>query len=131
MTKRTLFSIWAILFALCAALGFLPQPSGFLSGLMTALSVLFFLPPFLLAYRAKRDGDSATVKLLRNLSALSLTVTLVLLIANFLTALSSEFLGNVLHYILTVVSTPMIASQYWVLSLFLWSCLLMYTLKKK
>jgi len=131
MTKRTLFSIWAILFALCAALGFLPQPSGFLSGLMTALSVLFFLPPFLLAYRAKRDCDSATVKLLRNLSALSLTVTLVLLIANFLTALSSEFLGNVLHYILTVVSTPMIASQYWVLSLFLWSCLLMYTLKKK
>lgn len=131
MTKRTLFLIWAILFALCAALGFIPEPSGFFAYLMTVLSVLFFVPPAVLLRQAKKNGDTAIVKLLRNLSALSLLLTLVLLIANFLTALSSEFLGNVLHYILTIVSTPMMASRYWVLSLFLWSCLLMYSLKKK
>ena len=131
MTKRTLFSIWAILFALCAALGFIPEPSVFFAYLMTVLSVLFFVPPAALLRQAKKNGDTAIVKLLRNLSALSLLLTLVLLIANFLTALSSEFLGNVLHYILTIVSTPMMASRYWVLSLFLWSCLLMYSLKKK
>ena len=77
-------------------------------------------------YRADRE----TALLIRNLSALSLGVTLVTLILNFILAVSSEFLGNVLHYILVIVSAPMICSGYWVLSLFLWACLLMVSLKK-
>ena len=68
--------------------------------------------------------------LVRNLCALSLGLTLLLLIVNFMTALSSEFLGTVVYGILTVVSAPMICSGYWVLSLFLWACLLMVSLKK-
>ena len=39
-----------------------------------------------------------------------------------------EFLALPLD--LVVVSTPMVASGYWVLSLFLWACLLMVSLKK-
>jgi hypothetical protein len=93
---------------------------------MTTLSVLFFLPPVWLLYRADRE----TALLLRNLSLLSLGITLVTLILNFVLAVSSEFLGNVLHYILVIVSAPMICSGYWVLSLFLWACLLMVSLKK-
>ena len=92
----------------------------------TAAAVLFFLPPAWLLYRADRE----TAQLIRNLSALSLGVTLVTLILNFVLAVSSEFLGTVLHYILVVVSAPMICSGYWVLSLFLWACLLMASLKK-
>ena len=125
MNKKTFFILWGALFILCAALGFLPEPGGVLKGAMTAASALFFLPPFLLLYRADRD----TALLIRNLSALSLGVTLVTLILNFVLAVSSETLGNILHYILVVVSAPMVASGYWVLSLFLWACVLMVSLK--
>ena len=125
MNKKILFAIWGVLFLLCAGLGFIPEPQGAAKGLMTALSVLFFVPPAVLLYRCDRD----TSLLIRNLSLLSLGVTLVTLILNFILAVSSEFLGTVLHYILVVVSAPMICSGYWVLSLFLWACLLMASLK--
>ena len=126
MNKKTLFILWGALFVLCAVLGFLPEPGGMVKGAMTAASLLFFLPPFLLLCRADRN----TSLLIRNLSALSLGVTLVTLILNFVLAVSSETLGNILHYVLVVVSAPMVASGYWVLSLFLWACLLMVSLKK-
>ena len=126
MNKKMLFTLWGVLFILCAGLGFIPAPTGALKGLMTALSVLFFLPPALLLWKADRE----TAMLIRNLSMLSLGVTLVTLIMNFVMAVSSEFLGNVLHYVLVIVSAPMICSGYWVLSLFLWACLLMVSLKK-
>ena len=126
MNKKMLFTLWGVLFILCAGLGFISVPEGAVKGLMTALSVLFFLPPVLLLWKADRE----TSLLIRNLSLLSLGVTLVTLILNFVMAVSSEFLGNVLHYILVIVSAPMICSGYWVLSLFLWACLLMVSLKK-
>ena len=121
MNQKVLFAFWGVLFILCAGLGFLPEATGW----MTALSVLFFLPPALLLYK----GDKNTVRLVRNLSLLSLGVTLVTLILNFVLAVSSETLGNILHYVLTIVSAPMICSGFWVLSLFLWACLLMASLK--
>ena len=126
MNKKTIFTLWGVLFILCAGFGFVPAPAGAMKGLMTTLSVLFFLPPVWLLYRADRE----TALLIRNLSLLSLGITLVTLILNFVLAVSSEFLGNVLHYILVIVSAPMICSGYWVLSLFLWACLLMVSLKK-
>ena len=124
MNKTILFVLWGGLFALCAGLGFF-APSGW--GL--AMSLLFFLPPGVLVYRAGKAGDRHTVCLIRNLAALSLGATLVMLILNFVFAVKSQALGNFLHGVLVVVSTPMIASGYWVLSLFLWACLLMVCLK--
>ena len=126
MNKKTLFALWGVLFFLSAALGFIPEPQGALKAVMTAAAVLFFLPPALLLWKADRE----TGLLIRNLSMLSLGVTMVTLILNFVMAVSSEFLGNVLHYILVIVSAPMICSGYWVLSLFLWACLLMVSLRQ-
>ena len=126
MNKKTIFILWGMLFILCAGFGFVPAPAGAMKGLMTTLSILFFLPPVWLLYQADRE----TALLIRNLSLLSLGITLVTLILNFVLAVSSEFLGNVLHYILVIVSVPMICSGYWVLSLFLWACLLMVSLKQ-
>ena len=126
MKQKTVYLLWGGLFILCAALGFIPEPQGALKTVMTVFSVLFFLPPFLLLYRCGRD----VALLIRNLSALSLGVTLLTLILNFILAVSSDTLGNILHYILVVVSAPMICSGYWVLSLFLWASLLMVSLKK-
>ena len=127
MSKRTLFILWGILFALCAGLGFLPEPGV----LTTAAAILFFFPPAVLLYRARKEKDTHTRLLIRNLSALSLGLSVLLLVVSFLTALSSEVLGTAVHCLLVVVSTPMICSGHWALSLFLWSCLLMVSLRKK
>jgi len=121
MKKKTLFALWGGLFILCAGLGFIPNPEGAVRIGLTLLSVLFFLPPALLL---RLHGDRATVTLVRNLSLLSLALTLLALVLNFLFALSSETVGSVLHYVLIIVSSPMVCSGYWVLSLFLWACLL-------
>ena len=130
MKKSTLFALWGVMFIVCAGLGFIPEPEGALGAMLTVLSVGFFLPPALLLYLSVREGDRHTVQLVRNLSALSLGATLVLLVANFSLALRSEALGTFLHYALTVVSTPMVLSGHWALSLFLSACLLMGSLKQ-
>lgn len=130
MNKKFLAALWAGLFIVCAGLGFIPEPEESLKSLLTLLSLLFFLPPALLLYDAGRNRDSAALQLIRNLSAISLTLTMVLLILNFLTVLSSEVLGQILHYVLIIVSCPMICSDHWAMSLFLWACLLTASLRQ-
>lgn len=128
MNKKSLFVLWGVLFIVCAGLGFIPDQEGAVRFVLTALSLVFFLPPALLLHAAGRTGDAHTRKLIRNLSALSLGLTLVLLVGNVLSALASEFVGGLLHTVLVIVSAPMVCSGYWVLSLFLWACLLMASL---
>lgn len=130
MKQKTLYVLWGGLFILCAGLGFIPEPAATLQGVMTTLSLLTFLPPALLLYRASREQDRQTILLIRNLSALSLGLTLVLLILNFLSATASETLGSILYYTLVIVTSPMIASHHWALTLFAWACLLMVSLKE-
>lgn len=125
MKKSFLLALWGGMFILCAGLGFVPAPAGAARVFLTLLAVAFFVPPALLL----RTGDRDMVKLVRNLAALSLGATGLLLALNFLMALGSETLGNALHAILTIVSSPMICSGYWALSLFLWACLLMGSFK--
>ena len=128
MTKKSLYSLWGVLFIICAGLGFIPEPPEAARWVFTLLSVLFFIPPAVLVYQAGTRGDVYSLKFLRNLSLASLCLTLTLLVGNLLTALRSEFLGNVLYGILIIVSCPMVCSGYWVLSLFLWACLLITAL---
>lgn len=130
MNKKILTVLWAGLFIVCAGLGFIPEPEGTVRIVLTVLSLVFFLPPALLLYGAGKQQDKATAQLIRNLAVLSLGLTLVLLILNFLTVLSSQALGQILHYVLTIVSAPMICSGHWAMSLFLWSCLLTASLKQ-
>ena len=125
MKRRILYALWGFLFSLCAGLGFIPEPVPVQARIMTVLALLTFLPPAVLLYL----GNPSDVKLVRNLSALSLGLTLVLLILNFFTAFASETLGQVMHYILIIVTSPMICSNHWAMSLFLWACLLMASRK--
>lgn len=129
MKSKTLFTLWGGLFVLCAALGFIGAPGTALRIFMTLLSVAFFIPGALLLRRSKEQGNREIALLIRNFSAASLILTVVLLIANFLSVLAPKLLGNILYSILIVVSTPMICSGYWVLSLFLWACLMIYAIK--
>ena len=130
MNKTSYYTTWAGISILCAGLSFIPEPAGFLKFLMIALSLAFFLPPAMLLYRAKKERDVFTVKLIRNLSLASLVLTAAVLIISVLSFLAPEWVGNFLHILLILVSVPMVCSQYWVLSLFCWACLLMVSLKK-
>ena len=126
MKNTLLYVLWGILFAVCAALGFIPEPEGALKWLCTALSVLFFVPPMLLA----RSSDRHTRMLVRNLALLALILAAVLLVLNILSASFSETVGTILHYVLIVAASPMICSRYWALTLFLWAYLMLYCRKK-
>ncbi len=124
MNRKRLYALWAVLFSLCAGLGFIPAAGGLLQGMMTLLSLVSFLPPAALLYDARKTGHRDTAALIRNLSAASLGVTLGLLVLNFLLAMGSEFWGSVVYYLLVILSSPMVCSGYWAVSLFLWACLL-------
>ncbi len=128
MKKKSLFTLWGSMFSLCAGLGFIPEPTGVLRSALTVLAIACFLPPALLVRQAAKEADTHTLKLVRNFSALSLGLTAALLVLSFLTAVGPEILGNVLYYVLIIVSSPMVCSGYWVLSLFLWACLLMVSM---
>ena len=130
MIRKILFALWGILFSLCAGLGFIPEPAGLMGSVMTFLSVAVFLPPFLLLYQAIKTGSTYDICLIRNLSALSLGLTAGVLIANLFSVFASESMGLILHYILIIVSSPMICSGHWALSLFLWACLLVTSYKQ-
>jgi len=129
MKKQVLFGLWAGLFSVCAVLGFHPSQEGSVRTVLTLAAIASFLPPAVLTYGAARAGDRATLALIRNLSAASLGGTALLLVLNFLSVTGSEALGNFLHGVLVVVSSPMICSGSWGLSLFLWACLLLVSMR--
>ena len=129
MKPKTLFALWGGLFVLCAARGFVNTASTASQVLRTVLSITFFLPGALLLRLSKETGNRDIALLVRNLSAASLILTAVLLIANFLSVFAPKLLGDILHGMLIVVSAPMICSGYWALSMFLWACLMICAIK--
>ena len=129
MSKKLLFALWGGLFILCAGLGFIPGFSQNVSAgaqaVLTVLAVgLSRLPRTPVIYGAKKEKDARTLKLVRGISLLSLGLTLLALVLNVLSAMGTVTMGNVLFAVLIVVSSPMVCSGYWALSLFLWACLL-------
>jgi len=126
MSNTVLYALWGVLYALCAGLGFVTEPGAALRLLMILLSVALFIPPFLL----NRRGGRRTLELVRNLSLAWLIATAILLPCNFLAALGSETLGNFLHGLLTVISSPLVCSDSWALTIFLWACVFFHARSK-
>ena len=126
-----LYTAWGVLFILTVVLGFAyPEAAGMEKGVLVTISVLFFLPPAMVLLKSRRDGSHHRI-LLRNLSLGSLLGTLVLLVLNLCSVGWPSAVGMGLHAALTVVSAPMVCSNFFVLPLFLWACLLMGALSKK
>ena len=129
MNKKLSFTIWGVLFAICAALGFVPQPEGALKVLMVILALGFFGLGGWILWQAGQRNDAATVSLIRSLSVISLVLTFVMLLANFASVFTSQWLGDLLHYMLVVISTPMFCTPNWAMSLFFWACLMVVSHK--
>lgn len=123
MKRKILYGVWAFFYILCAALGHIKNPQGAQAAAMTALALVSFVPGFWLLIDALLEKCRAGLLRVRLISGLSLGLTLVALIANIASTAGSETLGNVLYVILIWVSSPMICSGYWALSLFLWAFL--------
>ena len=127
--KFTRFYItWAVLYALSAGLGFIYAPTGAALWLCMLVSILFFLPPAAILYFAAPRERLWEIRLVRNLSILSLVLTLGALIGNILSVGGSKLAGEVAYVLLILVSAPMICGRIWLLSLFLWSCLLVVSI---
>lgn len=133
MKKRILYIAWGFLYLLCAALGHSADPSPLRQGIMTGFSLIFFVPGFWLLIDSCLRRDKKELNRLFFISLISLSVTLVMLLANLLSVTGSETLGNVLYVMLIWLSSPMICSGYWFGSLFVWAILLFsaITLKKR
>jgi len=122
MSDTVLYALWGGLYALCAGLGFITGPGPALRLLMITASIALFVPPFVLNHRAAKAGDRRTLELVRNLSGLWLILTGILLVSSFLTVFSPEWVGNLLHSLLTIVGSPLVCSDSWALTIFLWAC---------
>lgn len=127
MNKKTICKAWAVLYVLSAALGFASPEGGFGKTLLILLGLAFFAPPFYLVGKAKQEENGKTLKAVRIISICSLALTLVFLVLNFVSVYASADVGFWLYVILVLVSAPMTCLQYWAVSLFLWACLLFFT----
>ena len=123
MSNTVLFALWGALYVLCAGMGFISNPGEWLQFGMLLLSVAFFIPPMVLIHRSDKTGDRRTLQLVRNLSLAWLIAASVLLVGNFLSVLSSQWLGDLLYGLLIIVASPMVCSGYWALTIFLWAWL--------
>lgn len=124
MKEKMLYAIWGAMYILCAGLGFIPQRDAFTSAMLTILAVLFFVPGIVLLYEAMREKNTAGIKRIRIIAICSLVLTMLSLCITFMTVTGSASLGNFMQILLTIFSVPMLCSEYWALSLFLWACLL-------
>jgi len=130
MKKNTiLYSIWAVLYCACVGFSFVKDPTAGEKAFLVALSLAFFIPPFYLVFRARKEKSRKTLLALRLVSVLVLVLSLILLVLNFLSVYFSAKTGLVLYVLLVMFSVPMVCIQYWVLGLFLWASLLMVTLQ--
>ena len=126
---KKLWIIWAAAYVICTVCAFFPVSPGALTGLFLLLSLVFFVPPGFLVYEAVQNRRPKTLRIIRNLSLLSLGLTLLAILLNFVAFEASKAWGLVLYWLLILVSTPMICSQVWVVGLFGWAVLLMTSLK--
>ena len=126
LSYKTLYIAWAVMFVLTAALGFaFPEvENGWGRVGLALIAVLFFLPPGMVLDQAKAAGHRFHVRLVGFLALGSLLLTVVLLALTLISFIWSDALANALYAALVIVSSPMICSNLYAISLFLWGTLL-------
>ncbi len=128
MKKKGLYIGWFALYLATVVIGSIEPGNALAKAMMVLLAICFFIPPGVLLYDGLRRGDRQQVLLLRLVSSLSLGLSFVLMVVNFLSTPMSQGAGDVVYALLIVVSAPMACGQYWVVSLFAWACIWMTTM---
>lgn len=131
MKKIGLYTLWTALYITCVALGTITGAEGIQKIALICMALVFFVPGAWLLLDAKRQNDRKEQKRIFIISAVSIGVTVIFLLLNFASIFFSEEAGAVLHDALNLVSAPMYCAQSWVLSLFLWACLLVAAMPQK
>ena len=126
LSYKTLYIAWAGMFALTVVLGFqFPEPeSRLLQVVLILIALLFFLPPWVVLVKAKAEDQRFHVRLVGLLAVASIVLTVLLIILNIMSPMWSEAVGNALNAAMIVVSTPMVCSNFYVSSLFMWGVII-------
>ena len=124
MKEKILYIAWGLLFVICVPLGFVRNPEGFGKFLINATSFIFFLPGAILLYDGYKTGNKKITRRVRIISIISLSLTVLVFIANLLSVNGNAVTGQRLYELLGLVSAPMFCAPNWATSLFLWACLM-------
>ena len=125
------YCVWLCLYILCVGLGTVEEVEGAGKVFFVLTSLIFFIPGILLLLLGRKEKSRKTILRVRILSICSLGLTVAVFCANVIAVAASSQLGSFLHDLLNLVSAPMLCSQYWILSLFCWACLLSASFVKK
>ena len=125
------YGVWLCLYVLCVGLGTVENVEGVGKVLFVMTSLIFFLPGVYLLYLGNHEKDRKICLRVRIVAIASLVLTVAVFSGNVIAVSASSKAGVVLYDLLNLVSAPMFCSQYWILSLFCWGCLLSASFMKK
>lgn len=132
MKKHTiLYIVWAVLYCACVGFSFVNPDNAGEKAFFVLFSVVFFVPPYILVFQAKKQENRKVIKTLRWISISVLALAMVLLVLNILSVKFSAEAGLLVFVLLAMFAPPLACGQQFALSLFLWACLMMLTLQKK
>ena len=124
LKELVLYAVWLCLYILCVGLGTVEDVAGIGKVLFLLTSLIFFVPGVLLLVTGFQTKNKRILRRVRIVAICSLVLTVVVFCANVFAVAASSQLGSFLNDLLNLVSAPMFCSQYWVMSLFCWACLL-------
>ena len=124
MKEWILYAAWLCLYILCVGLGTVEKMEGVGKIFFILTSLIFFLPGICLLMLGRKEKNKKTILRVRIIAICSLVLTVAVFCTNVLAVGASGQAGAFLHDLLNLVSAPMFCSQYWILSLFCWACLL-------
>lgn len=135
MTTKTkewiLYAAWICLYILCVGLGTVEKVAGIGKVFFVLTALIFFIPGILLLVLGKKENNKKIILRVRILAICSLVLTVAVFCATVLAVGGSAQMGSFLHDLLNLVSAPMFCSQYWIVSLFCWACLLWGSFMKR
>lgn len=123
---------WAAAYVICTIGGLIPTAEGSAFGLvLMLLGMAFFIPPALLIRYVLKKKRTTPLIYVRNISIISLALTLAMILLNLATYNAPDGLQLVCRWLLALVYAPMgcLPEQIWYLSLFGWACVLMTALQ--
>lgn len=124
------YGVWLCLYILCVGLGTVKEVAGIGKALFILTSLIFFLPGAYLLWLGKRENNKKILLRVRIAAICSLALTVIVFCANVIAVSATAAVGRFLYDLLNLVSAPMFCAQYWILSIFLWACLLSASLIK-